>query len=87
MGGNYYKKFCDSPIVDNNEITGIIDWEEACYGSRYIDVSLFISYIGWDLEKEKQQQYIDAFFDGYEDNIDLVRCKIWYNFLRASGKL
>jgi thiamine kinase-like enzyme len=52
-------------IVDDSTITGIIDWEECCKQSRYIDIATMLSNILSFINKKYQDDISNSFLLGY----------------------
>lgn len=65
-------------MLDDNKITGIIDWEESCHHSRYVDISTIAANIFDFVNKKYQMNILDAFISGYstESKIDICHKKI-----------
>jgi aminoglycoside phosphotransferase (APT) family kinase protein len=51
---------------ENNEITGIIDWEQNVKSHRYFDIIAMIHYIHCMFSPNVAGKYVESFIHGYE---------------------
>ena len=78
-------------IIDKTKNLHLIDFEESCITSRYVDIVSFIKWLKYTVPKRQFNILKNTFINTYESiskiNLDTKQIKIWNDFLIFRSKL